>query len=579
DEKTYKKLRSDPTNRYKKEFATALRDMKDRKVIDQALHGKLYPTCDQPPRFYGLPKVHKANCPLRPIVSSIGTISYQVARYVADVLSPLVGKTEHHVKNSKAFAEEVRTLHVAPDEELRSYDVSALFTSVPVDKALILIQKKLEEDDTLKDRTPMTPKDVVTLLGLCLNCTYFLYQGQFYQQIHGAAMGSPVSPIVCNLYMEDFEQKAIRTAEHPPTWWRRYVDDTHTKLKKAHSQQFTDHLNSIDEHIKWTTEGETEIPVTDLHAIEDSTERALAFLDTWSVINDDGSIRTRVFRKATHTDQYLNFQSNHPLEHKKGVVRTLTHRAEAIVSDPRDKQAELEHVRTALSYNGYPRWILNDPTQTETTPPLSPSPTNLVTPRVERKRYPVVIPYIKGFSEELRRILKRYNIQTYFKPTNTLRQLLVRPKDKLDKHQVTGPVYHIPCEDCPASYVGETERSLKARFMEHRRPSSTTSEVSRHIHSAEPGHKIEMDQAKILEIEPQWFERGVKEAIHIRTLRPTLNKDGGRHNLSPIWTNLLRDRMRGEAQRLSKFPPDRTPDDVTNNNSHVTKTSAEVESL
>ena len=358
DTKTYKKLKADPTSRYEKEFATALRDLKDHKVIDYALHSKLYPTCDQAPRFYGLPKIHKVNCPLRPIVSSIGTISYQIARYVADILSPLVGKTEHHVKNSKAFAEEVRTLQVAPDEELRSYDVSALFTSVPVDKALVLIHKKLEEDDTLKDRTPMAPKDVVTLLGLCLNCTYFLYRGQFYQQIHGAAMGSPVSPIVCNLYMEDFEQKAIATAAHPPTWWRRYVDDTHTKLKKAYAQEFTDHLNSIDDDIKWTTEGEVET-----HSEDNNTERALAFLDTWSVINEDGTIKTRVYRKVTHTDQYLNFESNHPLEHKRGVVRTLAHRAESIVSDPKDREGEIDHVRTALRYNGYPSWLLKDPKQ------------------------------------------------------------------------------------------------------------------------------------------------------------------------------------------------------------------------
>ena len=90
-------------------------------------------------------------------------------------------------------------------------------------------------------------------------------------------MGSPVSPIVCNLYMEDFEQKAIRTAANPPTWWRRYVDDTHTKLKKAHSQQFTDHLNNIDDDIKWTTEPEVTIPTGDQ---DTDTERALAFLDT-----------------------------------------------------------------------------------------------------------------------------------------------------------------------------------------------------------------------------------------------------------------------------------------------------------
>ena len=92
DAKTYKKLKTDPTNKYKKEFAIALRDLKDRNVIDQALHAKLYPTCDQPPRFYGLPKIHKVNCPLRPIVSSIGAISYQVASYVADTCHPLSAK-------------------------------------------------------------------------------------------------------------------------------------------------------------------------------------------------------------------------------------------------------------------------------------------------------------------------------------------------------------------------------------------------------------------------------------------------------------------------------------------------------
>ena len=96
----------------------ALKDLKDRKVTDFVLHKKLYPTVDQPPRFYGLPKVHKPNMPLRPIVSSVGTITYGCARYLATVLTPLVGRTKHHVMNSAEFIKEVKSLRVGPDEEL-----------------------------------------------------------------------------------------------------------------------------------------------------------------------------------------------------------------------------------------------------------------------------------------------------------------------------------------------------------------------------------------------------------------------------------------------------------------------------
>ena len=119
--------------------------------------------------------------------------------YLTTVLSLLIGKTEHHMKNSSEFAKEICEIKLDPDKELRSYDVSALFTSVLINKALVVIKEKLEEDDTLSEGTPLEPDNIIRLLGLCLNCTYFLFQGEYYLQIHGAAMGSPVSPIMCNL--------------------------------------------------------------------------------------------------------------------------------------------------------------------------------------------------------------------------------------------------------------------------------------------------------------------------------------------------------------------------------------------
>ena len=134
DTKTYKKLKHDPTAKYKRELTALLKELKDREVISNALHKRPYPTSDQPPRFYGVPKTHKINMPLRPIVSTIGSITYETAKYLAEVLSPLVGQTKSHVKNSKDFAESITGLKIEADEELRSYDITALLTSVPMTK-------------------------------------------------------------------------------------------------------------------------------------------------------------------------------------------------------------------------------------------------------------------------------------------------------------------------------------------------------------------------------------------------------------------------------------------------------------
>ena len=85
--------------------------------------------------------------------------------------------------------------------------------------------------------------------------------------------------------------------------------------------------------------------------------------------------------------------------------------------------------------------------------------------------------------------------------------------------------------------------------MEHRRPSSNTSEVSRHIHQENPDHKVDITNTSILTTEPKWFERGVKEAIYIRANKPTLNRDGGRYMLPPVWHNTIDRRIGPERTR------------------------------
>ena len=337
-------------------------------------------------------------------------------------------------------------------------------------------------------------------------------------------MGSPVSPIVCNLYMEHLEKLAIQTAPHPPIWWFRYVDDTHTKLKKEFAQEFTDHLNSIDPDIKFTTEGEE--------------NRSLAFLDTLTTIQSDGSVSVAIYRKPTHTDQYLNFASNHPIEHKLGVIQTLFHRAETVITDPQAVIEEKTHVTKALSKCGYPKWAFNKISE----PKKTKSPTKNKGTTVKGQ---IVLPYIKGISEALRQNFNKFGFRVCYKPTRTLKQFLVAPKDKTVKKDITGPVYMIPCQGqtrqgtCKESYIGETERSLRTRFLEHRRPSSTSSEVSQHIHIESPGHHVDLDKVEVLDREPRYFERGVKEAIYIQAYKPSLNKDGGRYKLPNVYNPVI----------------------------------------
>ena len=120
---------------------------------------------------------------------------------------------------------------------------------------------------------------------------YFSFQDQFYEQVEGGAMGSLVSPIVANLYIDYFDQKALSTAL-TSRLSQRYVDDTFFVQKEIDKQDFLQHINSVDPAIQFTVEYKKE-------------DGAIPFFDTIVKPEADGNLSITVYRKPTHTDQYL----------------------------------------------------------------------------------------------------------------------------------------------------------------------------------------------------------------------------------------------------------------------------------
>ncbi len=180
---------------------------------------------------------------------------------------------------------------------------------------------------------------------------------------------------------------------------------------------------------------------------------------------------------------------------------------------------------------GYPNWAFVKNTKRNTSKQDT----------VEDKRSSIVIPYVAGTSEKLKRIFNKHHIPVHFKPENTLRQKLVHPKDRTPRHKQSNLVYAAQCsKECADLYIGETKQPLHKRMAQHRRANSSGQESAVHLHLKDKDHSFEDSNVKVLAREDRWFERGVKEAIYVKLEKPSLNRGGGlRHNLSTTYNTVL----------------------------------------
>ena len=132
--------------------------------------------------------------------------------------------------------------------------------------------------------------------------------------------------------MEEFEVRALSTFPHPPNLWLRFVDDTYVINKAEHSHQILQHINKQDPHIQSTVE-------------EPSQQGTLPFLETLVTTWPNHTFNTTVYRKPTHRDQYIHWDSNHFITAKHSVYNTLAHRAKIGSSNQEALHEELDHIK------------------------------------------------------------------------------------------------------------------------------------------------------------------------------------------------------------------------------------------
>ena len=195
---------------------------------------------------------------------------------------------------------------------MASLDVSSLFTNVPLQETIdICVSKLFQDNDTVHG---LNKDQFRKLMSFAVQQNHFLFEGKVYDQKDGVAMGSPLGPILANIFMSHLEDKCFDSLTcAKPLVYHRYVDDTFAVFtSKEHMLHFYEHVNSLHPSIKFTKDEEQ--------------CNSLPFLDVLVTRQDDGCLVTSVYRKPTFSGLYLKWDSFVPKQYKSGLIYGLISR-------------------------------------------------------------------------------------------------------------------------------------------------------------------------------------------------------------------------------------------------------------
>ena len=315
DDNTYQLINSNPLKKWQQVFNKQLKIiLKDFPELES----KFKAFMPSLPRMYGLPKLHKENVPMRPIVSTNNSSEYKLCSWISKRLSSCTNKIcNTSLVNSLDFKEKINSVN-HKDKIISSFDIKSLFTNIPTYECIDLLSRELPN---LNLDIPVPLESFMKLIKLSVSNCYFSFNNKFYLQMTGLPMGNPLSPILANIFLEFYERDKLSTILDINTiTWLRYVDDVFAVVPNTTNfDHLLEQINSLHSSIQFTFELEH--------------NNSLPFLDTL-VIKDliNSRFIFQVYRKPTHSNAYIHSFSHHSLQVKMGTIVNIFLRAYNICS-------------------------------------------------------------------------------------------------------------------------------------------------------------------------------------------------------------------------------------------------------
>ena len=504
---------------------SCLDDLLQQNYVTEEDYKLMNPVGSRPGVLYGLCKVHKDQTngaelpPFRPILSAIGTCAYNLAKFFVPILKEIT-TNEYTVKDSFSFAGEVTEQNA--ELFMVSFDVESLFTNIPLDETINICVDRLY--NRRKKVKGLLKRHFKQLLCYATKSSCFLFNGVYYSQIDGVAMGSPLGPTLANLFLAYHEEKWLNDCpvQFKPKFFRRYVDDIFLLFdKRDQVNKFLRYMNSRHRNIKFT--------------YEEEDNNTLAFLDI-KITRKEGRFTTSIYRKKTFSGVYLNYTSFLPFDYKKGLIYTLLFRTYTICSDYVELHKEIDRLKLIWQRNKFPLFFIDKCVKKfldklfvkRRTPPATSNKKEVFIPLIFLGKISFMT---KNKLQSIFRDCGRgFKLKIIFSSPNRLRSGF-RFKDRLPRELDSMLLYKFTCGACNCTYIGETKRHFQVRSHEHMGLSLLTnkpftynanSATAVHKHCRELAHECNIDNFKIVGHASNKFHLRLKESLLISMVKPTI---------------------------------------------------------